>query len=237
MPRKTDHCLFMKKKRKADELYDWCLPTMTEMNHSKKSSHRCLITYGASGQSITHSMCTESKKLDVDECYTLTQRDLKYTLLHLRKRVVQSTVSSFMCYLDETYGIKSTSVFGYSAISLGAQIDEHPGMSLIISALGSSSLDCWLAEGSIVQHTRGLLHDFLSGMSLESMTKGQMMHHVKTLKKELVDAKAQILELESVSIQNEELRSENRRLKIRLETQLFIFAKAGRSHEVLPPSP
>lgn len=184
-------------------------------------------------------MCVEYEKLAVDECYTLTQRDLKYTLIHLQRRVLRTTISKFMCYLERTYEIKSTNVFGYSSISLGSEIDDHPGNLLIIEALNSdsSALDCWLAVGDVRSNNKGLLYDHLKGMSLEKMTKGQMMNFVKSQDKELVEARARISELERSSIELEQLRDENRRLKIRLETQLFVFAKSGRSREILPPSP
>lgn len=207
---------------------------------SQKSSYRFLITYGSSGQSINREMCDEGStgKIQVDQCYTLTQRDLKYTLLHLKQRAVRSTITSLMCRLDEKFSIKSSCVFGYSAVSIGSEIDEHPGMSLIVQNLNSrdssSLLECWMAEGNVKDNKRGLLYQYLDGFAIESMNKAQLFNHVKTLNSMLAEAKAKISELESFELELEHLRQENRRLKLKLETQLFVFAKAGRLHELQP---
>ena len=75
------------------------------------------VTYGANCKSATHSMCIASAP--VDECHTLTQRDLRYTLFHFKKRVARSAITSMMCRLHEVHGINSASVFGYEAVSLG----------------------------------------------------------------------------------------------------------------------
>lgn len=205
----------------------------------KKVSHRCLLTYGASGKNITREMFFENDKIEVDECYTLTQRDLKYTLLHFKRRVFRSTMTSWMCHMDEKHGIKSTSVFGYLAVSMGDDIDEHPGMALIVDALnsGSQALECWLAEGTVRENPRSLLFDYLAGIPLELMSRPQLLNHVKRQESKIAEYKAQIEEMTAITIQVEQLQLANTRLNLRLQTQLRIFARAGRSHELPPPSP
>ena len=184
-------------------------------------------------------MFFETKMLEVQECHTLTQRDLKYTLLRFSARVVQSKVSSFMCYLDEKYGIKSSSVFGYPAISMGFEIDEHPGMALIAHAMNTDSpdLSCWMAEGNAKSNPKGLLFDHLSGLPDEAMTRAQLLNRVRLLKGDLSECKFKIAELELVALQNDSLQNRIRSLERRLEQQIRIFTREGRASELLPTSP
>ena len=149
----------------------------------QSSSNRHLITYGSSGVSITYGMCNDRGLLDVDECYTLTQRDLKYTLLHLRTRTVRSAITSMMARFNELYGIKIMNVFGYNGVSVGAEIDNHPGMMLMIESLkkGSPTLDCWAARGDIRKNGRGLLFNYLPGISFKDMTRLQLRNYVAEL--------------------------------------------------------
>ena len=214
-----------------------CFMLQTESH--RKAASRYLLTYGASGRSITRDICDESKKMNIYECYTLTQRDLKYTLVRSRVRVVRSTVTSFMCYLQEKYGIRGTSIFGYSEVSMGCEIDEHPGMALIVRAFNENSpdLDCWMEEGNPRSNPKGLLYDHINNLPEETMTRAQLLNRVKSLKGELSECKMNIAELESTALQMEPLRRENSRLKVRLETQLRIFTRAGRLNELPPPSP
>ena len=181
-------------------------------------------------------MFVGDERLQVDECYTLAQRDLKYTLLHVRSRLVRSAFSSMMCKFDETYGIKSMCVFGYNAISIGDEIDEHPGMLLIANELNKASptLQYWMANGDIKENKHGLLYPYLTCVDLPKMTKAQMLNYVRNLKSELAESKHMNTQAESLSIQIEELQRENRILKMRLETQRYIFTKAGRSQELQP---
>ena len=84
-----------------------------------------------------------------------------------------------------------------------------------------------MAEGNVKNDKRGLLFQYLDGFVIESMNKAQISNHVKTLNSMLAEAKAKISELESFELELEHLRQESRRLKLKLETQLFVFAKAG----------
>ena len=203
------------------------------------ASHKCLVTYGSSGINITHSMCVQHGAIDVDECYTLTQRDLKYTLLHVKSRVVRSTITSMMIALNDAYGIKSAAVFGYNAVSLGPELDEHPGMRLIADSvkLETALLECWMERGDLRSNRRGLLYNYLPGVPVDSMTRGQLLRRVKELSGQVDEAKATITDMESAMLETDQLRNETRRLKRRLEIYERVFCRAGRESEIPPPSP
>ena len=202
-------------------------------------SRRCLITYGSSSKSITHSLCMQYSTLEIDECYTLTQRDLKYTLIHIRKRFVRSTITSLMCRLDEEHGIKSACVFGYNYVSMGEEIDDHPGMKMIIENVKKNAdiLECWTSDGDIRNNKRGLLYLHLPGFDIHDMTRAQLVNHVKELNEKIRDNETRLATLETLTVENDELRRENERLKRRMEIQERLFIQGGRESELLPPSP
>ena len=162
------------------------------------SSHRFLISYGSSRPSITPSLFLAHSKIDVDECYTLAQRDYKYTLIHVRHRLPKSTITSFMCRMKEVYGIESANVFGYDAVSFQKEIDEHPGMMLIINAVksGFSELDIWTHHKDLYLYRRGLLFPYLPGQPLDQMTRGQILRRAKELEEQLAEAKAKWIDVE-----------------------------------------
>ena len=202
-------------------------------------SNRCLITYGSSGVNITHAMCLEQGDLRVDECYTLTQRDFKYTLIHVRTRIVRSTVTSMMLKLGNAYGIRAATIFGYDAVSVGQEVDEHPGMRLIEDHCRreSSCLECWTEIGNIRQHSRGLLFYCLPGVALEQMTRLQLMNHVKQLSANMEEYKATIAGMETAVLETEQLRNLVERQQRRIGVYERMFSRRGREDELLPPSP
>ena len=201
-----------------------------------RTSHRFLITYGTSGKTVTSSMWTKHSKVAVDECYTLRQRDLKYTLVHTIQRTTRFSVESFMATIDRLYSIKSTCIFGYNVVSMGNEINEHPGMQLIVECLNSNSpsLDCWVGGKDMKHYKRGLLYHHIIDLPVESMPRFLLVKRFKSLDNELKEYSAKNREMES---NIEQLERENRRLKTRLEAQEFAFVRSGRSHLLLPPTP
>ena len=172
----------------------------------------------------------------MDQCYTLTQRDFKYTLMHTKKRITRSTVVSFLKTLDQLYSIKGTCIFGYQVVSMGKEIDEHPGMQLIVEGLNNRSpaLDCWIEDGDIRNYKRGLLYKHILDLPAESMPKTVLIKRFKGLDGKLKEYVDRVQQMES---EIEQLRQENRRLKNRIETQEFVFIRAGRSNLLLPSTP
>ena len=184
-------------------------------------------------------MCNEHSRYEVDECYTLAQRDLKYTLLHFRCRAARSLIIRMLATFDQKYGIKSAEVFGYNAVSMGSEIDEHPGMLLIADHVRreTKALECWTSSGDVRQHRRGLLYFCLPGFSVDEMNKVQLLNHIRELNQKAEADRMAIAEMQSAVLENETLRNENARLQRRLEVQVRVFCRAGRADEVPPPSP
>ena len=143
-----------------------------------------LISYRASGQNITHSNWNSMTKISIDECYTLAQRDMKYTLVHATKRVTAYAIGKAIGKLEQETGIKRFSIFGYGEISSGGDITEHPGMKLIIEHVNKQSplLESWLECGDIRSNKRGILNRFLVSVDLNQMTRIQLLNYIRDYK-------------------------------------------------------
>ena len=148
-----------------------------------------LFSYGASGQSITKLSWTVSTDIDIDECYTLTQRDIKYTLIHTPKRVTIYRMKIVFKSLERLMGIIGACVFGYDEISYGECVMEHPGVKMMIEHMnnGSKLLDSWLQHGSLETNKRGLLGKFVLSNSLKEMSKSQLLHYIQNQKRKAED--------------------------------------------------
>jgi hypothetical protein len=64
-----------------------------------------IVTYGASGPNITNTMLRMDTKISADECYTTTDKGLKYTLLHLKKYARDTQIKAMMEILYRKHGI------------------------------------------------------------------------------------------------------------------------------------
>ena len=173
-----------------------------------------LITYGASCQSITHAML-DVHHIRADECYTLVQRDLKYTLIHVPDRLRSASVDSFL----KSYAIVQQEIFGYDALTRNngqdsSTIERHPGFMLIVEHLntGSQLLEQWPSS----PRRNSLLWRHWNGVGIECLSKNELMNRLRVAEQELTaerkarresDEHAEILAMES-----DELRRENKRL-------------------------
>lgn len=114
----------------------------------QSAKRQWLVTYGAAGQSITREMMLQHN-VAVDECYTLNQRDLKYTLINVPKRVRANIMATLMDAFESTYHIVRQEIIGYDAISSNSNgenhIEAHPGFKLIVEHLNTHSplLEQW----------------------------------------------------------------------------------------------
>ena len=184
-----------------------------------------LITYGAVGPSITACICMY-QQLEIDECYTITQRDFKYTLIHTVKKWRRANIADLMKRLETGYGIISNNVFGYDAIAGNTESSktfDHPGMKLMIEAMnkGDQSLQHWMASGSLQTNRKGLLYPYLSCIDPRQMTRTQLLwiikerdERIKALQSDLDDKECVVVGLE---VENDDLLKKNKRLKRRLE--------------------
>ena len=157
-----------------------------------------LLTYGASGPNITADLCDKYGQMEVDECYTLIKRDLKYTLIHSVKRFRIHAINELMKKLHESHRIVSNSVFGYDAISsntLHSKTADHPGIKLMIESMNAKdpSFQYWMASGDIYTNKKGLLFQYIPKQDVNLLTRPQLIHMIieqrEALKKMEADLK------------------------------------------------
>lgn len=139
------------------------------------------ITYGASCTSITHITCSELG-VDIDECYTLTQRDFKYTLIHLAKKQTLSRIQQLLIDAEKAYGIKANNIFGYEPIA-GDDLEDHPGMNLMIACMNNKDecFESWLLKLDLHSNTRGLMYRFLFDEDVTKMAKPQLEYALQKI--------------------------------------------------------
>jgi hypothetical protein len=155
--------------------------TTRQRESSKKT---WLISYGASGPNITHLNWNSMTEVMIDECYTLAQRDMKYTLIHATKRLTAYAIGKAVGKLEREIGIRRFSVFGYGDCSAGSDITEHPGMKLIVEHVNKQSplFECWIEAGDIRSYKRGLLNRFLVSVDLNHMSRIQLLNYIQDFK-------------------------------------------------------
>jgi len=119
------------------------------------------------------------------ECYTLTQRDLKYTLIRLAVRVYAQVVVGLMEELkiipQELPGFDS--VTGISGSN--GSMEEHPGFQLMVKHMNENSvmLDVWMEKGDLQTNKEGLLWCFRTSSDYSKMKKRKLV----TMTQELVE--------------------------------------------------
>jgi hypothetical protein len=168
-----------KKERKKEikRLYFLIFLWETEaMPHARKT---WLMIYGASSPSITSDMLLAAG-FAVKECYTLTQRDFKYTLLRFSSKVYLSQIVSF----GKENGIIEQCIPGFDSIEYNrghgsVDFDGHPGFSLIVENLNtrSSALDIWMDEGDC--YADGMLWNKIECVDYSRMRKTSLVSIIK----------------------------------------------------------
>jgi len=145
-----------------------------------------LVTYGSGCPSVTHDMLRE-RGVYVDECYTVTWRESKYTLFRLSKqnRFRASTISKVMLSLKESYGIVGSGLFGFGSVSCNDEKKEellidHPGFRKMVDVLNDNpdALSWWMVTGDLVSNRKGLLWRHIEMTDPSSMTRAQLMERV-----------------------------------------------------------
>jgi len=181
-----------------------------------------LYSYGASGANITSTLWISLTGIEIDECYILTQRDLKYMLVHTPKRVAIGHMKVALQTLETETGIKGASVFGYNELTYGNSVFEHPGMKLMIEHMNNrSELFChWLQNGTLETNKRGLLTKFMVSENLREMSKIQLLHYIEEYKLK-TDAKILEMEQEYRDMEAEIYRLRDKNKDLRVENKLF----------------
>ena len=190
-----------------------------------------LLTYGSACKSVDNAMLAHCG-LTIDECYTATWRESKYTLIRLRKehRIRQSGFAKIMKQLQIEFEILGTGIFGFDTISYNSEArDEslrfHPGFKLIVDTLNRDpdNLEWWMLNGDIQSNRKGLLWKHMHAINPAEMTKAQLIMRLQNQDKLLDEIKS--LKQENATlleINASETRSANQMLVevMRLQSEL-----------------
>ena len=216
------------------------------LQHKKRSSpkHIWMITYGAACPSVTQEMMN-SNGLEIDECYTITWRESKYTLFHLphAHRVRETSISKAMQRLKDSHGINLGEIFGYDAITSNTteeeSVESHVGFKRIIEVANSQpeTMEWWMQNGSdLISNKKGLLWKYIHAIPPTEMSKAQLIkrlqNHEQLLREiqKLKQENATLLEIAA-----SETRSANEMLLevMRLRTELSELKSNLRCYRVI----
>jgi hypothetical protein len=207
-----------------------------ETNHNAQKATResqkvvWIITYGASGPFITIEMLSSLGRIQADECHSTTDLCMKYTYIHLTKRVRQTSIDKFMAKAKDAHGIILNEIFGYDAIAgngRNLKVEDHVGFKMLVKHYkekNSSFSPCTdgepvLKRGQILQ-SAAINHD-KPKMALESQSKARVIEYTKKLEEKVEAFKRQKTEDEAtnavISEERRSLREENAILRHRVQ--------------------
>ena len=202
-----------------------------------------MITYGAACPSVTQQMMS-SNGLEVDECYTITWRESKYTLFHLARehRVRESSISKTMQQLKISHGITLGEIFGYDAITSNTadegSIESHVGFKRMIEIVNTlpETMEWWMQNGSdLMNNKKGLLWKYIRAIPPTEMSRSQLIKRLQN--QEHLLREIQALKQENatlIEINASETRSANQMLLevMRLRSELSELKSNLRSLSV-----
>ena len=147
-----------------------------------------LLTYASGSPDITSDMLSAAGVACI-ECYTITWRESKYTLIHLgRGRKMRCTAwVKVMSKLDSQHSIKGSHITGYETITCNSKastsINDHPGFQRILQLLNSdrSNIRAWMQFGDIGTNKKGLLWKFDQIDDPNLMTRAQLIDRLSRL--------------------------------------------------------
>ena len=130
--------------------------------------------------------------MEVDECYTVTWRESKYTLLHVPRdhRLRRRTMKKVMRKLLEKYQILETEIFGFDSVSCNSRVKEaissledHPGFQLMVEKVNKDpeNLEWWMRceTENLNTNRKGLLWKHIESTDAGSMTRAQLVQRVR----------------------------------------------------------
>lgn len=156
-----------------------------------------LFTYGAASPSITEKSLRSLGHI-VKECYTLSQRDLKYTLVRMAKRVHDAAIVK----LQESLDIIPQTLPGFDSVTSidenNGGLDEHPGFRLIIEHMNneSSLLEAWMQDGDIRSNHHGILWQHRTDQDFSRMRKTKLVSIAKEVTANYNDLQSKYCALE-----------------------------------------
>ena len=187
-----------------------------------------IMTYGSSGPYVNPDMLLELGNIEADECHSTKDSAMKYTYIHLKKSVRQTSIERFMVRANKAHGIVRNEIYGYTSIEgdvrQGKEIrlEDHVGFHMLVTHFvqKNKAFRPWtdgepiLKRGRILREAAGMDVDGL--VSVEHKTKPQMIEYIKklecTLEAEIKAGQTLRRDYNAVSNDKQSLCLENRAL-------------------------
>jgi FtsZ-binding cell division protein ZapB len=129
--------------------------------------------------------------LEVEECYTATWRESKYTLIRVHKahRPRKTGMQKVMDRMLKKFRVIETEIFGFDSVSSNSKaehtsLEDHPGFKLMVQKANKAPVDLewWIHKGiqDLAANRKGLLWRHIKNTDAKSMTRLQLIQHVET---------------------------------------------------------
>jgi hypothetical protein len=183
--------------------------------------------------------------LEVEECYTATWRESKYTLIRVNKanRPRKTGMQKVMYQMLEKFRVIKSEIFGFDSMSSNSKADhtsleDHPGFKLMVQKANMTPVDLewWIHEGvqDLATNRKGLLWRHIETTDAKSMTRFQLIQRVEMWRPIVVEAEElrnmNSMLTERVRALEQEVRDE----RAFNDNMLIQFASGGCP---LPPQP
>jgi hypothetical protein len=171
------------------------------------------ITYASGSSDLTPELLHEAN-IQCDECYTITWRESKYTLIHLdsANRMRLPALKTALQKLHTDHGIITSFISGYDTLSCNTlnedqKVFNHPGFQKMVELLNKKrdEVRIWLKNGEISTYRKGLLWKYIESTDHKKKTHGQLVE--------------QVLKMTSKMQEYEELKSANQALQAALSAE------------------
>jgi len=172
-----------------------------------------VITYASGSSDLTPELLHEAN-VQCDECYTITWRESKYTLIHLDSvhRMRHPALKTALQTLNTTHGIITSVISGYETLSCNTahedqKIYNHPGFKRMVELLNKKKeeMRIWLKNGEISTYKKGLLWKYIESTDHKKKTHGQLVQEIQKMTQKMQDY--------------EQLKSANQALQAALEAE------------------
>ena len=128
--------------------------------------------------------------LKVEECYTATWRESKYTLIRVHKahRLRRSGMQKVMDQMLKKHRVIETEIFGFDSVSSNskaehASLEDHPGYKRMVQKANTKPIDLewWIHKGAqdLAANRKGLLWRHIDSTDAKSMTRSQLIQRVE----------------------------------------------------------
>lgn len=163
------------------------VPTPSKKSKTGDKEHAkqiWLITYASGSPNITSELLIQSD-IQCDECYTITWRESKYTLIHSKNRFRYSKLDKLINRDYRSHGIVGSHITGYDTLSSNDEkkdtaIHEHPGFQKMVELMNQKSADlvAWIEHGDLLTYRKGLLWKYIESTDPKEKTRKQLMDQV-----------------------------------------------------------